>query len=218
VRRVRRTFDLDADPMAIARALEHSALLRQAVRERPGLRIPGAWDPFEALVRGVVGQQISVAAAATMCSRLVRSWGRPVDAAAGLTHAFPTAEALAQADLTNVGLTAARARNLSRLAERVAAEPEVLSPGRDLHELTERLCALPGVGPWTAHYVAMRGFHEPDAFPERDLGLLRGAAGLAWDQLESAMNRVRPFRAYAALHLWAKDATEVGHVDRAVAV
>jgi AraC family transcriptional regulator, regulatory protein of adaptative response / DNA-3-methyladenine glycosylase II len=217
VRRVRRTFDLDADPMAIAHALAQSPLLRRAVRDRPGLRIPGAWDPFEALVRGVVGQQVSVAAATTLCSRIVRKWGQPVNAGPGLTHAFPTADALANADLAQVGLTQARARNLSRLSARIANDPEVLSPARDLHDLIERLRALPGVGPWTAHYVALRGFHEPDAFPERDLGLLRGP-GLPWAELESAMNHVRPFRAYAALHLWAMDSSEVGHDHRAVAI
>ena len=217
VRRVRQMFDLDAEPMAIAAALSQSRLLADSVRERPGLRVPGTWDPFEALVRGMVGQQISVAAATTICGRLVRRLGQPVRGAPGLTHAFPTAGSLAQADLTAVGLPLLRARNLAWMAERIARDPELLSPARNLEALVERLCAFAGVGPWTAHYVAMRGFHEPDAFPARDLGLLRGAGGLSWRELEAGVDPVRPFRAYAALHLWAKSSDEVGHAARAVA-
>jgi AraC family transcriptional regulator of adaptative response / DNA-3-methyladenine glycosylase II len=217
VQRVRRMFDLDADPMAIGEALSRSRVLAQVVRERPGLRVPGTWDPFEAIVRGVVGQQISVAAATTICGRLVQRWGAPVQASPRLTHAFPAPASIAQADLTVAGLPRARAQNLSHLAARIAAEPALLSPPHDLKSLEERLCALPGIGPWTAQYVAMRGFQEPDAFPERDLGLLRGAGGLSWRELEAAVARARPFRAYAALHLWAKDSVEVRHAARAVA-
>jgi len=183
------------------------------VRERPGLRIPGAWDPFEAIVRAVVGQQISVAAATTLCTRLVERFGQPLQGLPGLTRAFPTPEALASADLSIVGLTRPRARNLSAVAARIAREPALLQPGRSLEEVTDRLCALPGIGPWTAQYVAMRGFHEPDAFPATDLGLLRAMEGSS----ASDIQRARPFRAYAALHLWSKAAGEVAHAARAVA-
>jgi AraC family transcriptional regulator, regulatory protein of adaptative response / DNA-3-methyladenine glycosylase II len=217
VQRVRQMFDLDADPMAIADTLSRTPVLADAVRQRPGLRVPGTWEPFEALVRGVVGQQISVSAATTICGRIVQRWGQPVKGLSGLTHAFPKSASIARADLTAAGLPRARAQNLSRLATRIAEQPVLLSPPQDLQSLVETLCSLPGVGPWTAQYVAMRGFNEPDAFPERDLGLLRGVGGLSWRELEAAMSLVRPFRAYAAVHLWAVDSSEVRHVARAVA-
>jgi AraC family transcriptional regulator of adaptative response / DNA-3-methyladenine glycosylase II len=216
VQRVRRMFDLDADPAAISRSLSRSAALADSIRERPGLRIPGAWDPFEALVRAVVGQQISVAAATTLCARLVERFGEPLRGLPGLTRAFPTPAALAEADLSTAGLTRPRARNLAALAARIAGEPGLLGPGRSLEEIVQRLCALPGVGPWTAQYVAMRGLHEPDAFPATDLGLLRAFTGSA-RELEAAVEKARPFRSYAALHLWSKAASEVPHAARAVA-
>jgi 3-methyladenine DNA glycosylase/8-oxoguanine DNA glycosylase len=133
-----------------------------------------------------------------------------------LTRAFPTPAALSRVDLGVVGLTRPRARNLAALAARIAEEPQLLSPGRTLEDLVERLRALPGIGPWTAQYVAMRGFHEPDAFPGTDLGLLR-ASNISARDLETAVERARPFRAYAALHLWAKETGEVQHAARAVA-
>jgi len=216
IQRLRRMFDLDADPVAIARSLSRAAPLAEAIRERPGLRIPGAWDAFEAIVRAIVGQQISVSAATTICGRLVERFGQRLDGVPGLTRAFPTPAALSQADLTVVGLTRPRARNLAGVAARIASEPQLLSPGRTLEDLVERLRALPGIGPWTAHYVAMRGFHEPDAFPGTDLGLLR-ATNIPARELEAAVERARPFRAYAALHLWAKETGEAPHAARAVA-
>jgi AraC family transcriptional regulator of adaptative response / DNA-3-methyladenine glycosylase II len=216
VQRVRRMFDLDADPSAIAKSLSRAAPLAGSIRQRPGLRIPGAWDPFEAIVRALVGQQISVAAATTICGRLVERFGQPLDGVPGLTRAFPTPAALSRADLTVVGLTRPRARNLAAVAARIAEEPRLLLPGRTLEDLVERLRALPGIGPWTAQYVALRGFHEPDAFPGTDLGLLR-ASNVSARDLETAVERARPFRAYAAVHLWAKETGEAPHVARAVA-
>ncbi|MFL5398520.1 MAG: AlkA N-terminal domain-containing protein [Myxococcales bacterium] len=217
VQRLRRMFDLDADPVAIAQSLSRAAPLAAAIRERPGLRIPGAWDAFEAVVRGIVGQQISVSAATTICGRLVERFGQRLDGVPGLSRAFPTPAALSQADLTVVGLTGPRARNLAAVAGRIAAQPQLLSPGRTLEDLVERLRALPGIGPWTAQYVAMRGFHEPDAFPGTDLGLLRALHNISARELEAAVERARPFRAYAAVHLWAKETGEAPHAARAVA-
>jgi len=216
VQRLRRMFDLDADPVAIAQSLSRAAPLAGAIRERPGLRIPGAWDAFEAIVRAIVGQQISVSAATTICGRLVERFGQRLDGVPGLSRAFPTPAALSQADLTVVGLTGPRARNLAAVAGRIAAQPQLLLPGRTLEDLVERLRALPGIGPWTAQYVAMRGFHEPDAFPGTDLALLR-ATNITARELEAAVERARPFRAYAAVHLWAKETGEAPHAARAVA-
>lgn len=189
VRRVRRLFDLDADPLAIRTALRGHGLT-----VRDGLRVPGAWDPFEGLVRAVVGQQISVPAATTILGRLAAKFG-----------GFPTAQQLAKADLSGVGLTKARGAALKALSAQVAADPGLLGPAPDLEALIARLTALPGIGPWTAGYVAMRALGEPDAWPEGDL-ILRRCGG--------DPERWRPWRAYAAVHLWSNHAEEKHHVDR----
>ncbi|MBS1148518.1 MAG: ada [Myxococcaceae bacterium] len=212
VRRTRRLFDLDADPLAIATRLRSRGL-----RLPPGLRVPGSWDTFETLVRAVLGQQISVAAATTLSGRLVERFGAPFAAGPGLTHLFPTPAALARADLSAIGLTRARARGLQALCRLLAKQPQLLSPAISLEELIARLCALPGIGPWTAQYVAMRGFGEPDAFPAGDLILRRAAGHLTQRQLEQRSEAWRPWRAYAAIGLWTSYAEEKRHVDRAVA-
>jgi AraC family transcriptional regulator of adaptative response / DNA-3-methyladenine glycosylase II len=221
VRRVRRIFDLDADPLAIATCLGASPTLARSVRRTPGLRVPGAWDPFETLVRAMLGQQISVAAATTIAGRLARRFGEPVGAAGegGLTHVFPAARALAAADLTTIGLPRARARSLSETASAVARDPELLQAAPSLEALIDRLRALPGVGPWTAHYVAMRAFHEPDAFPTGDLVLRRAAGEVTARRLDELAEAWRPWRAYAAMHLWTMTVSsmERGHEDRALA-
>ncbi|MES1164368.1 MAG: DNA-3-methyladenine glycosylase, partial [Verrucomicrobiota bacterium] len=206
VSRVRRQFDLDADPMAIAAALGGTTLLAARVRARPGMRVPGAWDRFETLVRAVLGQQISVAAATTLCGRLVRLCGTPVSVEAPLTHVFPTPAQVAAADLTAVGLPRFRAESLRGLAAAVAGDPALLEPAPSLDSLIERLCALPGVGPWTAQYAAMRAFNEPDAFPAGDLILRRAAGDVSARALERLSQAWRPWRAYAALHLWTQHA------------
>jgi AraC family transcriptional regulator of adaptative response / DNA-3-methyladenine glycosylase II len=212
VRRTRRLFDLDADPMAIAEQLRSAGL-----RLAPGLRVPGSWDTFETLVRAVLGQQISVAAATTLSGRLAQRFGVPFAGAPGLTHLFPTPAALARSDLSVIGLTGARAKGLQALSALVAKEPKLLSPAVSLEELIARLCALPGIGPWTAQYVAMRGFGEPDAFPSGDLILRRAAGDLTEKQLEVRSEAWRPWRAYAAIGLWTRYSEEKSHADRVLA-
>jgi AraC family transcriptional regulator of adaptative response / DNA-3-methyladenine glycosylase II len=207
--RVRRVFDLAADPATIGAALRGDALLGPLVRRRPGLRIPGAWDAFECAVRAIVGQQVSVAAARTFLVRLVASagarLGQPMD---GLTHLFPSPDMLAAADLRGVGLVPTRARALAALARAVADERIVLCGPAD--EVRAGLLSLPGVGEWTAEYVALRALGEPDAFPASDL-VLRRVAGegrsLTPRALAGRAEAWRPWRGYAAVHLWAAAAS-----------
>jgi len=210
VARCRRLFDLDADPQAVAEALGQDELLGPLVTERPGLRVPGAFDGFELVVRAVLGQQVSVAGARTLAGRLVARTGEPLDPELvrdGLTHVFPTAEAVAKADLTGLGLTGARERTLQAVAEAVASG-EIDLDGGEPGETRARLLALPGIGPWTAEYIAMRALRDPDAFPDTDLVLRR-----ALDRHGVTPERTdtwRPWRAYAALHLWAAPMPEQG--------
>ncbi|HEV7525576.1 MAG TPA: AlkA N-terminal domain-containing protein [Acidimicrobiia bacterium] len=197
---VRRLFDLDADPGVIDTALARDRTLRPLVRARRGVRVPGAIDPFEVSVRAVVGQQISVAGATTLTGRIVERFGTPVPGitALGLTHLFPSAETLAGADLTEVGLTRARARTVGELARSVASGDLQLHRGQDLDHTLAELQALPGFGPWTAHYVAMRACGERDAFPASDLGLRRALG----DDPAARAEAWRPWRAYGAIQVW----------------
>jgi AraC family transcriptional regulator of adaptative response / DNA-3-methyladenine glycosylase II len=207
VRRCRDLLDLDADPDAVGAVLGADELLAPLVAARPGLRVPGAIDGFELAVRAVLGQQVSVAGARTLLGRLVDRLGPgvpgPDDA---LVRAFPSAAQVAGADLSDMGVPGSRARALGALAAAVAAGDLVLDRGADRAETRRRLLALPGVGPWTASYVAMRALGDPDAFPAGDLGLRRAVEnrGLAGDPraLEDRSTAWRPWRAYAAMHLW----------------
>ncbi len=213
VARARRMLDLEADPNAIADHLAHDRALAARVRRVPGMRIPGAWDPFELAVRAVLGQQVSVAAATTIAGRRVKAFGTPRDRAANagaLTHAFPDAARLAEAAETRIGalgLTRARAATLAGLARAVADGTLVLDGARGLEASIDAMTALPGIGPWTAHYVALRGLLEPDAFPAGDLGLrkalaAKGAEPISEAALLARAERWRPWRGYAAIHLW----------------
>jgi AraC family transcriptional regulator of adaptative response / DNA-3-methyladenine glycosylase II len=205
VGRCRRLFDLDADPVAVDAVLGADAVLADAVARHPGIRVPGAVDGFELAARAVLGQQVSVRAARTFAARLVQRCGRPLAVPRGtLTHAFPSADAVAAADLDGLGLTSARVRTLRALATAVASGTLALDAVSDRDDVRSRLLALPGVGPWTADYVAMRALGDPDAFPETDLVLRRVLAGLAPDHAE----RWRPWRAYAAMHLWHRTTEE----------
>ena len=198
---VRRQFDLDADPEAIDTVLARDRRLRPLVRARRGLRVPGAVDPFEVAVRAVLGQQVSVTGATTLAGRLVEQHGTPVPGIAplGLTHLFPEPRTVAKADLTAIGLPRARAGAISALARAVAdGDLELDRTGAGLDATVATLRALPGFGPWTAHYVAMRACGERDAFPASDLGLRR----VLGDDPEAAAERWRPWRAYGAVHVW----------------
>jgi AraC family transcriptional regulator, regulatory protein of adaptative response / DNA-3-methyladenine glycosylase II len=214
IARVRRVFDLAAEPLAIAAHLENDAALAPLARARPGLRIPGAWDGFELAVRAILGQQITVPAAVTLASRLVRAYGETLpDRFAeehGLTHVFPTAERLAALDPDNLGMPRARAKAIAALAAAVIADPRIFGPRRSLEAAIAQLSALPGIGEWTAQYIAMRELREPDAFPAADIGLLRAMAdGDGRRPTPAALlaraESWRPWRAYAAMHLWASD-------------
>ena len=207
VGRLRRLFDLDADPAAIEGHLASDPLLAQAIAARPGLRVPGAWDNFELAIRAMLGQQVSVAAATTLAGRLAAAYGERIPGApAGLDRLFPTPEALAAADLAAIGMPGARARAIAALAAAMATDRELLRPFETLDATVEKLSRLPGIGPWTAQYIALRALREPDAFPASDLGLLRAAATEAGrPSPASLLARAevwRPWRAYAALHLW----------------
>lgn len=213
IARVRRVFDLAADPSVIGAHLSEDQVLAPLVAARPGLRVPGAWEGFELAVRAILGQQITVVAARGLAARLVAALGTPVtDAranAAGLTHVFPDAHRVAQADLSVFGgMPRARLVALQALARAHLADPLLFTVGQDLDAAIDRLCAIQGIGEWTAQYIAMRQLREPDAFPVGDVGLVRALASLTGhrssaDELLRRAERWRPWRAYAAMHLWA---------------
>ncbi|HUA79954.1 MAG TPA: AlkA N-terminal domain-containing protein [Dyella sp.] len=208
VTRIRRMFDLDADPQAIDAALQATAHLRSLLRKRPGLRLPGSWDGFEVAVRAILGQQVSVAAARTLASRIVHRYGEalPMPAAPGLERLFPSPETLVDADLNALGITTARAESIRGVARAVLDGRVDFRVEQSLDEFVRRWVALPGIGEWTAHYMAMRGLSHPDAFPAADL-ILRRAAARGEDMLSTkALTQLaeawRPWRAYAVMHLW----------------
>ena len=206
---VRRMFDLDADPAAIARVLSTDARLRAQVRARPGLRVPGAWHPWEIAMRAIVGQQVSVEAATTIVGRIVERAGEVIDTPFdGLTRLFPSPAAVAAADLSSIGMPGARVATVTRFAAGLAAGTIRLEPGRGYEETVRELCAIDGIGPWTAEYIALRALGEPDAFPAGDLGL-RKALGNGTPAPEkdvaTAAEAWRPWRGYAAMYLWSMD-------------
>jgi AraC family transcriptional regulator of adaptative response / DNA-3-methyladenine glycosylase II len=208
VERIRRLFDLGADPSAIAAQLSGDATIGRSVIDAPGLRVPGAWDGFEVGVRAILGQQVSVAAATTISGRLAAQYGASIemDDSFGLTHIFPTAKRLSRARLTSIGLTKKRAAAVSAFARTVCANPRIVRGNGGLQASIDALTAIPGIGPWTAHYIAMRALGEPDAFPSGDMVLQRAASrnGIALSEkaLEKYSEKWRPWRAYAAMHLW----------------
>ena len=211
--RLRALFDVSADPLEIARCLERDPRLRDRVRARPGMRIPGAWDPFELAVRAILGQQISVKGATTLAGRLAETHGEKLDLEGfeDLRFVFPRPEALARADLTAVGLTRTRARAVAALAASVASGELRLDATGDLDETEAKLRTIPGVGGWTAQYIAMRALREPDAFPESDLGIRRALAADGPHTPAQVAQRAeawRPWRGYAAMYLWSGDAAE----------
>jgi len=208
VQQCRYLFDLDAVPSAITEVLAIDPLLAPLVNVRPGLRVPGTVGGFELAVRAIVGQQVSVAGAQTLVGRLVAAFGETVDQPQGtLTHFFPTPQAIAQADGRGLGLTSNRVTALQGLAHAVVEEGLALDRGADREQTMVRLQQIPGVGPWTASYIAMRALGDPDAFPVADPGLRRALEqqGLVADfrSIERRAEAWRPWRAYGAHHLWA---------------
>lgn len=214
VERVRRMFDLGADPSVIAGQLSGDSLLRRAAAAHAGIRTPGAWDAFEVAVRAILGQQISVKAATTMAGRIAARWGSPMGSAectvqgaeATLSRLFPAPDQLADAPLEEAGIISSRAATLRSLARAVRDGGVVFDGVSTL----DALRAIPGIGDWTAQYVAMRALNEPDAFPSGDLVLRRMAGGCSARELERRSERWRPWRAYAVMLLWqaAKDRDE----------
>lgn len=212
VSRVRRMFDLDADPIAIGEVLSGDPRLRPLLALRPGLRIPSGWDGFEIAVRAVIGQQVSVAGARTLAARLSQRHGQALatgDFPLGLDHLFPTPEALAEADLTQIGLTRARAATVRQMANALLEGQVDFRAEHTLDEFVERWTALPGIGPWTAHYIALRALAHPDAFPADDLVLQRAlpndGSRMTAKALAARAQAWRPWRGYAVMQLW-KDA------------
>ena len=212
IARVRRVFDLAADPDMIGAHLSLDPMLAPLVSARPGLRVPGAWDGFELAVRAIFGQQITVPAATRLLGRLVAAHGALLPATTkdveGLGHLFPSPSRLATVDLAVLGMPNARAMAVNSLAQAISADPTIFSRGASLEETVAKLRSLPGIGEWTAQYIAMRELREPDAFPAADIGLLRAMASAdgrrpSPAELLSRAERWRPWRAYAALHLWA---------------
>jgi AraC family transcriptional regulator of adaptative response / DNA-3-methyladenine glycosylase II len=199
VDRVRRIFGLDLELDAATAVLADDPVLAPRIAAAPGRRVPGAWDGFETGVRAILGQQVSVAGASTLAGRLVERLGTPVPGLAewGLSATFPSAEVVAAGDLDGLGLPASRATAIRSFATAVAVDDVRLDGSLGLDLLVERLTALPGIGPWTAHYLALR-LGERDAFPAGDLVLRR-----AVDDVAVAAERWRPWRALAAIHLWA---------------
>ncbi|MFP5353312.1 MAG: AlkA N-terminal domain-containing protein [Actinomycetota bacterium] len=204
VQRCRRLLDLDADPVAVGSALHDDPLLGPQVRALPGLRVPGAVDGFEVAVRAILGQQISVAGARTLAGRVVAALGTPLASPfEDLTKLFPEADVMAEADLSGLGITGARQRALRTLSSAVADGSVVLDAGADRERTRQALLELPGIGPWTADYIALRALGDPDAFMPTDLGVRQAlrAAGVERDPEEYA-SRWRPWRAYAQQYLW----------------
>jgi AraC family transcriptional regulator of adaptative response / DNA-3-methyladenine glycosylase II len=205
--RVKRMFDVDADPRALGAAFRRSELMKPLIRRWPGQRLPGAWDGFELAVRAILGQQVSVAAARTLAARVAATYGTPFAAgeAVGLTSLFPTPQALVEAPLEKQGIIRARASTIRGLAQAMLDGRIAFRAEQSLAAFEHDLVALPGIGPWTAHYIAMRALAQPDAFPAADL-ILRRAAGqgrtLSARELETLSEEWRPWRAYAVMLLW----------------
>jgi AraC family transcriptional regulator of adaptative response / DNA-3-methyladenine glycosylase II len=231
IARVRRVFDLTADPVVIGAHLSQDPLLAPLVANRPGLRVPGAWDGFELATRAILEQQIALPAAIRLASDLVSCAGDKIaDLTAcdlGLSHVFPTPQQLAEADLSAIGMPKATQLAISSLAAAVVADPLIFGPRRSLEDAIAQLRMLPGIDERTAQYIAMRELREPDAFPAAEIGLLCtmsigcGARPSAAEFFAHA-ERWRPWRAYAALHLWATEPNaspthERAHHDQQVA-
>jgi AraC family transcriptional regulator, regulatory protein of adaptative response / DNA-3-methyladenine glycosylase II len=212
VDRVRRTFDLGADPLQIETRLAGDSRLRTLVETRPGLRVPGAWDGFEVAVKAILGEGLMAIAANPPAERLVRAFGKPVATSfEGLTHLFPRPEVLANVDLAVAGIRGKNAATVRVLARAICAKALTFEASRTLEDTIARLCTISGVGESMAHYIAMRAFGEPDAFPcgQSAAGQSESDDGVSTSHAETARmaERWRPWRAYAAMHLWAASAT-----------
>lgn len=211
IARVRHLFDLDADPTAIAEGL-NAFDTRFPGKHLPGTRLPGCFDAFEMCTRAVLGQQISVKGASTLAGRVASALGQPLEGAPhpAITHTFPSAECIAalgedaQDALGSLGIVGARTRTIAALAQALASGSLDLSYGADPAETVPQLVAMPGVGPWTAQYIAMRATGYPDAFPSTDLGVKKALDPLSQKEIEAVAEGWRPWRSYATMSLWSE--------------
>lgn len=205
VERIRAMFDVNADWSSLAMALRSDRELRKRLDTDPGMRVPGCWDGFELATRAVLGQQVTVKGATVLAGRIARAFGEPFSAG-NLTHTFPAPEVLCDAELSSIGLPKARAATIRALA-RAVRDGQINFEGIiDIDQFLNRLCEIPGIGNWTAQYIAMRALREPDAFPSSDLGLLRALDLGTARELERRAEAWRPWRAYAAMYLWSAPA------------
>jgi AraC family transcriptional regulator of adaptative response / DNA-3-methyladenine glycosylase II len=202
IERARAMFDLNADWSVIAKTLRADPALARPVKAEAGLRVPGCWNGFELTVRAILGQQVSVKGATTLAGRIAEAFGERFSPTDGLRRLFPTAEVLAGADLTRIGLTSARAQTVRSFARAICDRRIRFEGVLDFGALRAQLCEIPGIGKWTAEYVAMRALGDPDAFPAGDLHLLRKAGARTQRELERQSESWRPWRAYATMLLW----------------
>jgi AraC family transcriptional regulator of adaptative response / DNA-3-methyladenine glycosylase II len=202
IERIRSMFDLNADWPVIVRGLRTDPILRERIESDPGLRVAGCWNGFELAVRAILGQQITVKGATELAGRLVRAFGQPFPSGDKLTHLFPSPEVLADANVAGIGLPKARAETIRALARAVCDGQINFERIADTGAFLGRLCEIPGIGKWTAQYVAMRALGEPDAFPSGDIGLVRALGLDSARDLEPRAEAWRPWRAYAAMYLW----------------
>jgi AraC family transcriptional regulator of adaptative response / DNA-3-methyladenine glycosylase II len=215
IERLRHVFDLAVDLPAINRHLSLDPVLKHLIAHRPGLRPPGGWDGFELAMRAVLGQQITVGAARNLAGRLAGLCGTPIDAD-GLTRVFPTPGQVLSADLSLLGMPHSRRATLRAMAQAAHDDPNLFDPCDRLDIAITRLTAIKGIGPWTAHYIALRALRHADAFPASDVGLLRTMTALDGTKRDPAAliaraEAWRPYRAYAAQHLWMADAGAPEH-------
>ena len=222
----RRLLDLDTDPAPIVDVLAPDHLIGAIVQAAPGRRVPGSTDADELAIRAVLGQQVSLRGAATLAARLVAAYGVPLERPRGsVTHLFPSAAAVAGADPERLAMPGSRRRALIGLAAALAGAHIALDGSMAAKETESRLLALPGIGPWTVGYIAMRALRDPDAFLPTDLGVRHGLERLGCDGRPPSAARIaerwRPYRAYAMQHLWAELATPARaepHIVRAPSV
>jgi AraC family transcriptional regulator of adaptative response / DNA-3-methyladenine glycosylase II len=206
--RVRALFDLNARPDLISRHLKKDARLAAAVKANPGLRVPGAFNGFETGLRAILGQQVTVKAATTIASRFVEAFGEPiVTPFAELQRLTPLPGRLAAAnvdDITRHGILATRAKSIIALAKAQGSDALCLDGGgrADPDAAIRQLTALPGIGPWTANYIAMRALRWPDAFPKEDIAVRNNLGGITASEAETLSQRWRPWRSYAVMHIW----------------
>ncbi|HEV7395615.1 MAG TPA: AlkA N-terminal domain-containing protein, partial [Pyrinomonadaceae bacterium] len=202
VERIRGMFDLNADWAAIAQGLGADPELTSRIGAEPGLRVPGCWSGFELTTRAILGQRISVKAANALAGKIAMSFGQRIAGADNLTHLFPTPEILAEAKLTDVGLTKTRAETIRALARAVCNDEISFERIVDAEVFLKQLREILGIDWWTAQYVAMRALGEPDAFPTGDLGLLRSLGLKTSSELEQRAEAWRPWRSYASMYFW----------------